>query len=352
MMTSVTTSEDYYEYYEDFGKRKHNFRRLRDHLNPLCRFNDANFKSRFRMDKSTFMELRQAVPSRNAITNPLTDLLVVLDYYATGAYQMCIGDHFGLHKTTVCRIIKTVSKEIASLRHQYIYMPDSGEKLNISKQFQDLSKMSNIIGAIDCTHIRIQSPGGLHENAFINRKGYYSINVQIVGDTSYRIRNIVARWAGSTHDSRIFNESVLKSNLEDGNVSGILLGDGGYAARLYMLTPVCNPSTAAERRYNYHHCVGRNVIERLFGIWKRCFSILGPDSRIRLKLDTTMAVIVACAVLHNFIRQHKAFTSMTSECISISDEQSDNASFNTGSAYNSTEGAAFRKSIINSHFRD
>ena len=39
--------------------------------------------------------------------------------------------------------------------------------------------------------------------AFVNRKQFYSINVQAVCDSDAFITNIVARWPGSTHDSRI-----------------------------------------------------------------------------------------------------------------------------------------------------
>ena len=40
--------------------------------------------------------------------------------------------------------------------------------------------------------------------AFVNRKQFYSINVQAVCDSDAFITNIVARWPGSTHDSRNF----------------------------------------------------------------------------------------------------------------------------------------------------
>jgi len=43
------------------------------------------------------------------------------------------------------------------------------------------------------------------------------------------------------------------------------------------------------------------VIERLFGIWKRRFSVLAIG--LRTNEDTTMATIVATAVLHNLLIQ-------------------------------------------------
>jgi hypothetical protein len=39
--------------------------------------------------------------------------------------------------------------------------------------------MPGVIGAIDCTHVAIVRPT-IHEEHFVNRKGYHSMNVQAV----------------------------------------------------------------------------------------------------------------------------------------------------------------------------
>lgn len=67
-----------------------------------------------------------------------------------------------------------------------------------------------------------------------------------------------------------------------------------------MLT---NPITKAERLYNESQIRTRNVVERTFGVWKRRFPVLFFG--IRLKEETTMAVIQSCAILHNIARQEK-----------------------------------------------
>jgi hypothetical protein len=47
-----------------------------------------------------------------------------------------------------------------------------------------------------------------------------------------------------------------------------LLGDGGYPQLQYLFTPVRNPQTRAEIKYNKAHTVTRNTVERLNGILK------------------------------------------------------------------------------------
>lgn len=73
----------------------------------------------------------------------------------------------------------------------------------------------NVIGVIDCTHIPIFSIGKDYAEKFRNRKGFYSINTQVICDAHGYITNIVARCPGSTHDSRHFYESNIKRQFEN-----------------------------------------------------------------------------------------------------------------------------------------
>lgn len=112
------------------------------------------------------------------------------------------------------------------------------------------------------------------------------------------ITNIVARWPGSTHDSRIFRNSTIKTVLDQGRYNGHLLGDSGYACTRYLLTPVLRERTAAEGRYNAAHRRARNVVERVFGIWKRRFPCL--QYTLRTKIPTSQLIIIATSILHNY----------------------------------------------------
>ena len=112
--------------------------------------------------------------------------------------------------------------------------------------------------------------------------------------------NIVARWKGATHDSRIWMNSSLCARFEGRNFSGYLLGDAGYSCSDYLLTPVRNPITSSERRYNRSHIRTRNLVERMFGVWKSRFQCLRNTLRFRPRKSCN--VIIACAVLHNFCK--------------------------------------------------
>ena len=109
----------------------------------------------------------------------------------------------------------------------------------------------------------------------MNRKNFHSINIQGVCDAELKFLNIIAKWPGSTHDSFIWNNCALKEMFEDGTISdGWLLGDSAYPLRPWLLTPVLNPDTPSEARYNDSHLRTRNTIELAFGVLKSRFQCI------------------------------------------------------------------------------
>lgn len=145
--------------------------------------------------------------------------------------------------------------------------------------------------------------GGEHPEIFRNRKGFFSLNVQAICNANLEFIDIVARWPGSTHDSLIFNNCYRHAVFEQGVYGdAFLLGDGGYACKRYMMTPLENCNTVAEQAYNECHIRTRNSIERMFGIWKRRFPVMAIG--LRVKLENIFPIITATAVLHNIARRH------------------------------------------------
>jgi len=82
------------------------------------------------------------------------------------------------------------------------------------QQFYAASRMRGMLGAIDCTHVAIQSPGGDNAEIYRNRKSYFSVNVQLVCDQTDCATDVVARWPGSVYDSTIFDNSYIRAELE------------------------------------------------------------------------------------------------------------------------------------------
>ncbi|KAI8122793.1 putative nuclease HARBI1 [Lucilia cuprina] len=165
------------------------------------------------------------------------------------------ADFHGFSQSTMSRICEKVSKALAKKATTIIKMATSvEEQILVMEKFKQIAGFENVMGAIDCTHIRIQAESGDDAQLYVNRKGYFSLNVQAVCDASLKITDIVACWKGSAHDSTIFNESKLKECFEKNEFLGRLIGDGGYkCTNRCLFTPIQNPKDSKEDMFNKVH---------------------------------------------------------------------------------------------------
>ncbi|XP_042146394.1 putative nuclease HARBI1 [Ixodes scapularis] len=250
-------------------------RQVRPRDDPFYRYDDVDFITRFRLSKNVTIRLLSRIE------------------------HAVLADLWDVHKSTVRQVVKRVTHAIAALARVFISFPTTAaERRIVSEGFYSMHRFPGVVGAIDCTHVPIQLPGGDHAGLYRNRTGYFSINVQRVSDHLLCIRNIVVRWPGSVNASTIFGNSALKALFESGQMNeSILLGDGGYACSWYLFTPVAAPKTPAETAYNRAHIPTRSTVERQYGVWKRRFPAL--EFGLRIKLETALFSIMAMAVVHN-----------------------------------------------------
>ncbi|KAI2646780.1 hypothetical protein H4Q32_026364 [Labeo rohita] len=266
---------------------------FKDRSNPLEVLSEKELFEKLRFPRHAIQQLafdleEQLRPetSRNCSIPPLLQICLALRFFATGCFINAAADIIGVHKSTASRIIHRVS---CVLSGRLPLFPTDVSTLNKVKV--DFSTLPDFL--------MTQAPS-THEPLFVNRKGYHSINVQAICDAKLRVLNCVARWPGSTHDSRILLNSQIHDAFERGELQGVLLGDSGYPLKPWLLTPFLNPVTAAQTRYNTAHAKTRNVIERCFGVLKRRFHCLHGE--LKMKPERVCNIICACVVLHNLAR--------------------------------------------------
>lgn len=292
--------------YENENRNCRRPRNVRPRTNFIENFDDIDFKMRFRFSKATVEVILnliganlKATSLRNDPISPINQVLITLRFYATGSFQLCTGDNFLVSQSSVSRIFAKISHYIALKSNIYITMPQTRFAIGkINSDFYKIARFPRVLGTIDGTHIKIQSPGGDTAELYRNRKGWFSINVQMVANANLKVMDIVTCYPGSAHDSTIFNESRLRVKLEDDAFGDCyLLGDSAYPCRKYLLTPLHNPRTPAEVRYNKSHIHTRNTVERAFGVLKRRFPCLSLG--LRVALDRVDSIIIATTVLNN-----------------------------------------------------
>lgn len=116
----------------------------------------------------------------------------------------------------VSRYVQKYSQIIAeNLAPRYIRFPRTEFERGVVKaRFFQQYRFPGILGVVDGTHIQITAVPRQIENAYVNRKGFHSINTQIVCNAELSIININARFPGATHDAIIYNGSILNTHLE------------------------------------------------------------------------------------------------------------------------------------------
>nr|XP_022294272.1 putative nuclease HARBI1 [Crassostrea virginica] len=188
-------------------------RLFRDRSNPLETLDEDEVFERFRFHPQTIMYLIGLLPNlahptkRNNPLPPLIQVLVCLRYLATGAIHLLIGDSLNISRSAAGHCIRGIALHIAGLAQRFIVFPNN-TAAETKHGFSSIEGFPNVLGCIDCTHIRLKKPNN-NEADFVNRKGYHSLNVQMCCDHKFVITSCVDNWPGSVHDSRIFRQSAL-----------------------------------------------------------------------------------------------------------------------------------------------
>ncbi|KHJ81041.1 transposase, IS4 family, partial [Oesophagostomum dentatum] len=187
-----------------------------------------------------------------------------------------------------------VCRAIVSKRDIFVKWPTNEERRFISDRFQELTGIPGIVGAIDGSHFRIQGPH-VDEFVYINRKGYHSLNIGLIADSSRKFRWFSRAYPGSAHDSRVFRESHLYAGLLRRQHMGILLGDSAYRSEFFLLKPVLDAARGTrEARYTDAVCRGRVIVENAIGVLKRQFHALHGELRYQPEKAATLISAAIC----------------------------------------------------------
>ena len=220
-------------------------------------------------------------------------------YVSDPGFQVGVGEDLGIDQSSVCRSVHYICERLVQIADNWIKFPQTRqEKENASSTWTAKYSFLQAIGAIDCTHIKINRPvRRFHPDEFVNRKGVHSINVQATCDSKECFTSVCASWAGSVHDSRILRCSDIPHIMQSTGGDFLLLGDSGYPIKPWLMVPFRNPETPTQQQFNKVFTKERVIIERCFGQLKKRFPMLAGVVRVATKQVPN--IIVACVVLHN-----------------------------------------------------
>lgn len=91
----------------------------------------------------------------------------------------CISDRFGVGKAIAWRAVQRFVIALNTFLHTFIKWPTREEAAITWNIIKSKCNFPKVIGAIDGTHVHIAAPK-MHYKAYINRKGYHSIQLQVM----------------------------------------------------------------------------------------------------------------------------------------------------------------------------
>ncbi|KAL8550868.1 hypothetical protein ACS0TY_000081 [Phlomoides rotata] len=168
------------------------------------------------------------------------------------------------------------------------------------------------LGALDGTLIDVTVPE-VDKARYRSRKGTISVNVLAACDRNMRFIYMLTGWEGSAADARVLRDALCREDGFKVPHGNYYLCDNGYPNGEGFLTPYKmvryhlhewgnGPSTPQNYKefFNMNHSRARNVIERTFGLFKKRWAILKSPSFYPIRIQNK--IILACALIHNFIR--------------------------------------------------
>ncbi|KAJ8926658.1 hypothetical protein NQ314_020960 [Rhamnusium bicolor] len=170
---------------------------------PFDELQEHQFVKLYRLTKEAASNLIDTLQPHMQAPSRLSDLsierkvLTALRFFGSGSYQSDIGCHVNhaVSQASVSRCIEEVSRalNLPGIFNRYAYLPENIQELTrVRNSFYEKHNFLGVAGCVDCTHIAIYPPNINHdmynEAIYVNRKGYHSINVQLVRHSGYALR--------------------------------------------------------------------------------------------------------------------------------------------------------------------
>ena len=143
-----------------------------------------------------------------------------------------------------------------------------------------------------------------------NFKNFYSVILLALVDAKYRFIWASLGAPGNTHEPTLLQSTILWSNVVNGDVLSeavaktddivippLILGDGAFPMRSFLLKPYSDAVLPDKKKDNYRASLGRMVTEGAFGKLKGRWRILSRKCESQKEIAKKMGL--AFLVLHN-----------------------------------------------------
>ncbi|XP_048346587.1 protein ALP1-like [Sphaerodactylus townsendi] len=246
-------------------------------------WDDEEWLGNFRMTRRTFCRITRSVAPlmEHENTNMWPSLPVEMRvgmaiwYLANEKCFRTVKQQFGTGYTSVADAVHDFCRAVGEvLFKRVVRFADP-----IDQVMAGFSRLGfpQCVGAIDGCHIRIMNPSDT--SAYMNRKNVASVLLMAVCDSKGRFFSANIGQPGRNHDGFAFRECNFTSAMDRGaflesnptqtiqgvDVPTIVIADGAFPMRKWLLKPYSPAHNTLERNFNRRLSKARCVIEQAFG---------------------------------------------------------------------------------------
>ncbi|KAK1441000.1 hypothetical protein QVD17_06836 [Tagetes erecta] len=296
----------------------------KEYMHRLVYESDDTCLNQLRMNRATFVILCNMLESNGnlkASKYVQVDEQVAIFLYVLAHHVKNRVAKFLFHRSgeTISKHFNNVLNFVIRLQNELFEKPEPISDASTDERWK---WFKGCFGAIDGTHINVQVPEE-DKPRYRNRKGEITTNVLAACTPDMQFIYVLPGWEGSAADGRIIRSAMIRENglqVPKGNYYlvdvGYTNGEGFLApfrGQRYHLNTWLNgrKPEKPEEYFNMKHSAARNVIERCFGVLKKRWAILRSPSFYPTR--TQNKIILACCLMHNFIRREMAYDPLDDE---------------------------------------
>ncbi|XP_045785098.1 protein ALP1-like [Maniola jurtina] len=289
-------------------------KRVDDYLHIVESWTEVEFKNRLGLSRKLAYRLIDELEKSGYIANhkfglkPLEPRLcfyIFLSFIATTEPLTPIATKFDISISSTFRVIRRVIAWLLTKMNEAIKWPqDISDVRTICDNFHSKTLISNMLGIIDCTHVKIEKPKNARE--YCNTKGYFSIILQATIDANLKFTNIYCGEPGSTSCTRVLKKSPIYHTATQNQSSlfphnSFLVGHSGYPFLSWLVPPFRENKrlTLHQREFNTLHAAARKLSDKAFNMLKSRFRRIKLFTVYRNIAFITDTIVAAC-ILHNY----------------------------------------------------
>ena len=309
----------------DQNREEGHGRLYQDYFSDTPTYTETQFRRRFRMRRSLFLRIEEAVAAHDNYFTQRTDALGVrglsslqkvtaaVRMLAYGTAADAVDDYVRIGESTSIESLKRFVKAIVEIfAAEYLRRPNAEDVSRLLAE-NERRGFPRMLGSIDCMHWKWKNCPTAWQGMYSGHVREPTIILEAIASKDLWIWHSFFGLPGSLNDINILDRSHLFEDLAEGRGPelkytineneynmGYYLADGIYPSWPTFVKTIPKPQGNKRKFFAAAQESVRKDVERAFGVLQSRFAMVRGPSRF-WDVGTMKYIMTACIILHNMI---------------------------------------------------